>query len=610
MKKEYLIIVYFIVIKVHAQSPLKVWDSTLGSSSGDIPYSIVAANDGGYVIAGYSYSSGISGDKTDSGKGSFDYWIVKINRDGQKVWDKTFGGNEIDYPRSALATNDGGYVIAGYSYSGISGDKTEPNRGNGSDYWIIKLDRDGEKVWDKTLGGSSHDNAQSIVATSDGGFVIAGNSLSGYSGDKTSGTNDFTSCWLVKINSSGQKVWDKQFDGYDRDTKVSSIIKTSDNGFVVVGSTPINYLSTSYRIVKLDNLGNVVWRRTIGSLDTDRAKSVVETNDGGFLVVGDSYHGISGDKTNTGMGGGFNPWMVKLNSSGQKLWDKALSTKESAFTASIISAANGGYIIAGYSSSWYGISGDKSEAGKGGDDYWVIKIDDSGQKIWDKTIGSNGTDVAQSIAATLDGEFVIAGYSYGGISADKTQSSRGGDGDYWVVKITDGSGSSTSISTPSFSGTAFCANTTLSVSFTTTGTFNSGNQFNILLSDANGSFASPQIIGTSSNAGSVSCTISTLASGGENYRIRVVSTNPVLSGNDNNTNLTVYPQTWNLVSPGNNIASGTVIKKAVQAVNADNSISGESRVEYKAGNSINLNQGFQVTSTSGSSFKAQIETCP
>ena len=215
--------------------------------------------------------------------------------------------------------------------------------------------------------------------------------------------------------------------------------------------------------------------------------------------------------------------------------------------------------------------------------------------------------------------FGAAGLQYGSQAAAARANlvlAVGSGGKGWT--ITDGSQSSgscgtvvtNSISTPSFSGSAFCANSSVSVSFTTTGTFNSGNQFNVLLSDANGSFTSPQTIGTAGNAGSVSCTIPTSASGGGNYRIRVVSTNPVLSGNDNNLNVTVYPQNWNLVSPGNNIASGTVIKKAVQAVIADNSISGVSTVEYKAGNSINLNQGFQVTSTPGSTFKAQIETCP
>lgn len=165
------------------------------------------------------------------------------------------------------------------------------------------------------------------------------------------------------------------------------------------------------------------------------------------------------------------------------------------------------------------------------------------------------------------------------------------------------------ISTPIFTGTAFCAGTTVSVSFTTTGTFANGNQFNILLSDANGSFNSPQTIGTITSAGSVVCTIPTNSVGGENYRVKVVSTNPVVFGNDNNAPLTVNPQIWNLVNPTNNISSSNTTKKAIQTINASNSISGVSIVEYKAGNSVNLTAGFQVVSSAGSSFKVSIGGC-
>jgi len=166
-----------------------------------------------------------------------------------------------------------------------------------------------------------------------------------------------------------------------------------------------------------------------------------------------------------------------------------------------------------------------------------------------------------------------------------------------------------SISTPTFTGAAFCAGTNVSISFTTTGTFAGGNQFNILLSDANASFNSPQIIGTTTTAGSVICTIPTNTIGGENYRIKVVSTNPVVSGNDNNAPLTVHPQNWNLVSPTNNVSSGTSTKKAILIINASNSISGVSVVEYKAGKAINLTPGFSVNPANGSSFKINIGAC-
>jgi len=165
------------------------------------------------------------------------------------------------------------------------------------------------------------------------------------------------------------------------------------------------------------------------------------------------------------------------------------------------------------------------------------------------------------------------------------------------------------VSTPIFLGAEFCSGTTISVNFSSTGSFVSGNQFNIQLSDANGSFSSPSTIGTATTAGNVNCTIPTSIAGGENYRIRIVATNPSIIGNNNATAIAVNPQNWNLLSPTGNVLNSNSIKKAVQTINASNFISGLSIVDYRAGNGINLTPGFQVISSAGSSFKAQIGGC-
>jgi surface protein len=182
--------------------------------------------------------------------------------------------------------------------------------------------------------------------------------------------------------------------------------------------------------------------------------------------------------------------------------------------------------------------------------------------------------------------------------------------------ITDGglsSGScgtvSNTVSIPTFSGSEFCAGITIGVGFNITGSFASGNQFNVQLSDANGGFGSPTIIGTTSAVGTVSCIVPASAAGGENYRIRVVSTNPVVNGNNNTTPIIVNPQNWNLTNPTSNFINTNSTKKAIQTINANNNITGLSVVDYKAGNAVNLNPGFQVTPNTGSSFKANIVGC-
>jgi surface protein len=165
------------------------------------------------------------------------------------------------------------------------------------------------------------------------------------------------------------------------------------------------------------------------------------------------------------------------------------------------------------------------------------------------------------------------------------------------------------VSAPIFLGAEFCSGTTISVNFSSTGLFVSGNQFNIQLSDANGSFSSPSTIGTATSAGNVNCTIPSSIAGGENYRIRIVATNPSVIGNSNATAIAVNPQNWNLSSPTGNVLNSNSIRKAVQTINASNVISGLSIVDYRAGRGINLTPGFQVISSAGSSFKAEIGGC-
>ncbi|WP_202928168.1 hypothetical protein, partial [Cyclobacterium salsum] len=189
----------------------KVWDKTIGGISTDYLQSTTPTPDGGYLLAGSSYSYA-SGDKTENGKGGFDYWAVKIDGSGNKVWDKTIGGNNSEYLRSTTPTPDGGYLLAGDSYSLASGDKSENSKG-GSDFWAVKIDASGNKVWDKTIGGNNNDFLFSTIPTPDGGYLLAGYSGSSASGDKSENSKGYDDYWVVKIDGSGNKVWDKTIGG-------------------------------------------------------------------------------------------------------------------------------------------------------------------------------------------------------------------------------------------------------------------------------------------------------------------------------------------------------------------------------------------------------------
>ena len=465
MKKIYFAVALFITFQAYTQAPTKVWDSTIGSAGSDIAKTVITTNDGGFVVAGYSIS-GISGDKTEASRGGSDYWIVKLNSTGQKVWDKTIGGSGNESANLVISTSDGGFVVGGNSTSGISGDKTAASKG-GDDYWVVKLNSAGQIVWDKTIGGSGFDVPYGIAAANDGGFVVAGYSSSGISGDKTEASKGSRDYWIIKLNSAGQIVWDKTIGGSGTDFP-HAIVAANDGGFVVAGSSPSGISGdkteaskgiNDYWIVKLNSAGQIVWDKTIGGSGFDVPYGIAAANDGGFVVAGDSPSGISGDKTEASRGSE-DYWVVKLNSAGQKVWDKTIGGSGGELPTGIAAANDGGFVVAGWSIS--GISGDKTEASKGGYDYWIVKLNSAGQKVWDKTIGSSGNDYPYTIVATNDDGFVVAGYSPSGISGDKTQASKGGD-DYWIVKITGGICPNTLTPTGTITSNQKAANTVITV---------------------------------------------------------------------------------------------------------------------------------------------------
>jgi hypothetical protein len=212
----------------------KVWDKTFGGSNSDEVFWILAAPGGGYVVAGGSLS-GADGDKTEASQGDSDYWLVKVDENGNKVWDKRFGGTGSDYAPCVVAVPGGGYVVAGHSNSGANGDKTEASQG-GFDYWLVKVDENGNKVWDKRFGGNNSDWPRTIIGVLGGGYVVAGWSESGAFGDKSQPSQGFRDFWLVKVDENGVKVWDRRFGGSDLE-QAFSITAAPGGGYIVAGDS-------------------------------------------------------------------------------------------------------------------------------------------------------------------------------------------------------------------------------------------------------------------------------------------------------------------------------------------------------------------------------------
>jgi len=272
------------ILKLNSNGTV-IWQKTFGGGLDDKAYSIQQTTDGGYIVAGYTNSFG---------SGSYDVYILKLNSDGSLAWQKTFGGNNEDYAYSIQQTTDGGYIVAGYTRSLGAGKY---------DVYVLKLNSDGNLAWQKTFGGSVEDYAYSIQQTTDGGYIVAGYTISFGYGNRNA--------YVLKLNSDGNLAWQKTFS-VSGNAESYSIQQTTDGGYIVAGKESLyklgNYNYDVY-IVKLDSNGESVWQRTYGGNNYDEAYSIQQTTDGGYIVAGYTRSFGSPDY--------YDVYILKLDSNGE-----------------------------------------------------------------------------------------------------------------------------------------------------------------------------------------------------------------------------------------------------------------------------------------------------
>ena len=305
------------VIKLDSAGNI-VWQNTIGGNKLDELNSIQQTVDGGYILGGQS-ASGISGDKTKPSQGNSDYWVIKLDSAGNIVWQNTIGGDNRDELNSIQQTADGGFILGGSSLSAISGDKTEARQGS-YDYWVIKLDAVGNILWQNTIGGSDYERLLSIQQTADRGYILGGYSDSGISGDKTEAAQGYADYWVIKLDGVGNILWQNAIGGSDYDY-LNSIQQTTDGGFILGGysrsgisgdKTETAQGDLDYWTMKLDSAGNILWQNTVGGSGIDVLRTIQQTADEGYILGGYSQSGISGDKTEASQGG-YDYWVVKLS---------------------------------------------------------------------------------------------------------------------------------------------------------------------------------------------------------------------------------------------------------------------------------------------------------
>ena len=359
-----LVILLFSMSPSYAQT---TFQRTFGGASDDYGYSVQQTSDGGYVITGSTSSFGAGGR---------DVYVIKTNSVGDTLWTRTYGGASDDYGQSVQQTPDGGYIIAGCTMSFGAGS---------DDVYLIKTNSFGDTLWIKTYGGSNYDLGYSVQRTSDGGYVIAGITFSFGAG--------YGDVYLIKTNSVGDTLWTQSYGGAATDCGYS-VQQTSDGGYVIAGKTYNSQSGFRYDVylIKTNSSGKALWTRTYGGTSDDFGYSVRQTSDGGYVITG---------STSSFGAGGDDMYLIKMNSLGDTLWTRTYGGASYDEAQSVQQTSDGGYIIVGYTYSF----------GGGGKDVYIVKTNSVGATLWTRTYGGYSEDYGYSVQQTSDSGYIIAGWS-------------------------------------------------------------------------------------------------------------------------------------------------------------------------------------------------------
>jgi hypothetical protein len=393
-----------------------IWVKNYGGSNNDYAYEIVPASEEGYFVTGRTVSANID---VHGNRGDSDFWILKLNNEGDTLWTKTLGGSYADEAFSILQTSDGGCAVVGSTFS--SDGDVVGNNGE-SDVWIVKMDCTGKLEKTITLGGGFYEAAYSIIQTVDSGFVIAG-CASSTDGD-VHGNKGSKDGWVVKLDHLGDTVWTRTYGGF-YDDELKSVAQTNDGGFILAGSSRSNngdvrgnHGGGDSWVLKIDSKGEILWSKALGGNKSDEANSVCQTSDGGFVMAGYTHS----SSVNIDM------FIVKLNSSGEVLWNKSIGGAQTDIANSIVQSYDGGYWLAGYSESDDGDFTDNS----GERDGILVKLNSNGSIIWSKNLGGSSHDELQSVKQMPDSSLILVGFShsfYGDIPENN------GHSDFWVMRL-------------------------------------------------------------------------------------------------------------------------------------------------------------------------------
>ncbi|WP_298531321.1 hypothetical protein [uncultured Algibacter sp.] len=404
---------------------------TLGGSLNERGESIINTNDEGYAILGYAQSN--DGDLINKPDNSFDYWLLKFDKNHNLEWQRTYGGSDDDRGAHFIQTNDNGYALIGYSKSNDR-DLTENNGAN--DFWVCKLNVSGDILWKKSFGFLGADNGNAIIQTQDNGFLITGvldvSASNGQGNSKATGTKRHAGgdYWAIKLSNSGEKQWSKFFGGTFTDTPFD-VIQTKDKGYILIGSSDSedvdiqdNKGSYDFWVINISETGMLLWEKSFGGSQIDEAHAICDSGDGNYLIVGDTR---SNDFDVSSNNGAADLWLIKMSPEGDLIWEQNYGGVSFDAGRSISKTQDGNFLISGSSRS---LDGDLSE-NKGQNDAWLLKINPEGTLLWHKTIGGSNIDFAYDAIELNDKSIITIGESS---SNDGDISTNKGFSDLLIIK--------------------------------------------------------------------------------------------------------------------------------------------------------------------------------
>lgn len=389
----------------------------------------------GYVIFGgtYSYS-----EQFMYSLGDGDFLLIWTDSVGNSISENIYGGSEFDYPSDMERTLDGGFILFGETFSN-NGD-VNGNHGSG-DLWVVKVDSTGNILWQNCFGGSAIElRGLNIEMDVDSGFLCVGSTASS-DGDVT-GYHGSYDVWLVRFNKYGNLVWENSYGGSDLDVGTFAI-HTPDGGIILAGATGSvdGDVQCEYHggtgdawLMKLDSSGNIEWQNCYGGSDWDNITQIICTSDGGYLCSGNTS---SNDGQVFGNHGDTDLWVIKLDSLGNLLWQKCFGGSDQEFPNIFKPTSDGNYLIGGQSHSSDGdVSGNHSAPDY--QDGWILKIDPSGNLIWQQCFGGDENEVVSDVLELENGKYIILGStSTSDNTGDVICDSHVGLGAVWLIQATD-----------------------------------------------------------------------------------------------------------------------------------------------------------------------------